>query len=219
LEKLRVEGLEIMLITNARRARQVAAWASIACAALLVTACNAEARPPAVVTPSAPATQASSPAPAGSSPATPVPATTPSTAVRQTAASTFLAQGQDINGSLLFMPACNGFGCALSGDSTSFLAKMTWSTWSATEAVGTGTYKVDGCDPDCAAGPIYPVAAVVTLSNPVKVCSASGARWVWTRASFRYPDGLPKALQGSNSPKNPWVFSTVAAAAQQSCAG
>jgi hypothetical protein len=208
-----------MLITNARRARQVAAWASIVCAALPVTACDSEARPPAAVTPSAPATQASSPAPAGSSPATPVPATTPSTAVRQTAASTFLAQGQDINGSLLFMPACNGSGCALSGDSTSFLAKMRWSTWSATEAVGTGTYKVDGCNPDCAAGPIYPVAAVVTLSNPAKVCSASGARWVWTRASFRYPDGLPKALQGSNSPKNPWVFSTVAAAARQSCAG
>jgi hypothetical protein len=211
--------LEIMLITNGRRARQVAGWTGIACAALLVTACNSQASPSAAVTSSAPATQASSPAPASSSPATPAPAATPSTAVLQTAASTFLAQGQDINGSLLFMPACNGFGCALSGDSTSFLAKMTWSTWSATEAVGTGTYKVDGCNPDCAAGPIYPVATVVTLSHPVKVCSASGARWVWTRASFRYPDGLPKALQGSNSPKNPWVFSTVVAAAQQSCAG
>ena len=208
-----------MLITNGRRARRVAGWAGIACAALLVTACNSQASLPAAVTSSAPATQASSPAPASSSPATPAPATTPSTAVRETAASTYLAQGQDINGSLLFMPACTGFGCALSGDSTSFLAKMTWSTWSATEAVGTGTYKVDGCNPDCAAGPIYPVATVVTLSNPVKVCSASGARWVWTRASFRYPDGLPKALQGSNSPKNPWVFSTVVAAAQQSCAG
>jgi hypothetical protein len=211
--------LKIILITNGRRARQVAGWAGIACAALLLTACNSQASPPAAVTSSVPATQASPPAPASSSPATPAPATTPSTAVRETAASTFLAQGQDINGSLLFMPACNGFGCALSGDSTSFLAKMTWSTWSATEAVGTGTYKVDGCNPDCAAGPIYPVATEVTLSDPVKACSASGARWVWTRASFRYPDGLPKPLQGSNSPKNPWVFSTVVAAAQQSCAG
>ena len=208
-----------MLITNGRGARRVAGWAGIACAALLVTACNSQASLPAAVTSSAPATQASPATPASSSPSTPAPTTTPSTAVRETAASTYLAQGQDINGSLLFMPACTGFGCALSGDSTSFLAKMTWSTWSATEAVGTGTYKVDGCNPDCAAGPIYPVATVVTLSNPVKVCSASGARWVWTRASFRYPDGLPKALQGSNSPKNPWVFSTVVAAAQQSCAG
>ena len=109
-----------MLITNGRRARQVAGWAGIACAALLVTACNSQASPPAAVTSSAPATHASPAAPASSSPATPAPATTPSTAVRETAASTYLAEGQDINGSLLFMPACTGFGCALSGDSTSF---------------------------------------------------------------------------------------------------
>jgi hypothetical protein len=189
---LRVEGLDIMLIMNGRRARQVAGWAGIACAALLVAACN--------------------------SPGSPGPAATPSTVVRETAASTFLAQGQDINGKLLFMPACTGFGCALSGDSTTFLSKMTWSTWSATEAVGTGTYKIDGCNPDCAAGRIYPVATVVTLSNPVRVCSATGTRWVWTRASFRFPDGLPAALRGGNGPSNPFVFSSVATAAQQSCA-
>jgi hypothetical protein len=184
--------LDIMLITIGRRARQVAGWAGIACAALLVAACN--------------------------SPGSPGPATTPSTAVRESPAITFLAQGQDINGKLLFMPTCTGFGCALSGDSTTFLSKMTWSTWSATEAVGTGTYKIDGCNPDCAAGRIYPVATVVTLSNPVKVCSATGTRWVWTKASFRFPDGLPAALRGGNGPSNPFVFSSVASAARQSCA-
>jgi len=190
-----------MLIAHVRRARQVAGLAGIACAALVVTACHFPASPSPVVT------------------GAPHPTITESTAVREAAASTFLAQGQDINGKLLFMPACGGFGCALSGDSTSFLSKMTWSTWSATEAVGKGTYKIDGCNPDCAAGPIYPVATVVTLSHPVKVCSSSGSRFVWTKASFRYPDGLPKALQGSNSPTNPWVFSAVVAAARQSCAG
>jgi len=181
-----------MLITIGRRARRVAGWAGIACAALLVTACN-------------------SPAPAS-------PHATPSTADRETAASTFLAQSQDINGKLLFRPACTGFGCALSGDSTTFLSAMTWSTWSAAEAVGTGTYKIDGCNPDCAAGPVYPVATVVTLSSPVKVCSSSGIRWVWTRASFRFPHGLPAALRGGNGPSNPFVFSSVASAARQSCA-
>jgi hypothetical protein len=190
-----------MLIANVRRARQVAGLAGIACAALVVTACHFPASPSPVVT------------------GAPHPTITQSTAVRETAASTFLAQGQDINGKLLFMPVCNGFGCALSGDSTAFLSKMTWSSWSATEAVGKGTYKIDGCNPDCAAGPIYPVATVVTLSQPVKVCSSSGTRWVWTEASFRFPDGLPKALRGSNSPKNPWVFSSLYAAAKQSCAG
>jgi hypothetical protein len=96
---------------------------------------------------------------------------------------------------------------------------MTWSTWSAAGAVGTGTYKLDGCNPSCAAGPIYPVATVVTLSDPVKVCSSSGTHWFWTRASFRFPGGLPKALQGDSAPRNPWVFSPVASAARQSCAG
>ena len=193
-----------MLNTKARRTRQVAGWAGLACAALLVTACNS------------PGGSVAAPPPA-SPPASP--AASPSATAQPTAASIFLAQGQDINGPLLHMPACGGFGCALSGDSTAFLSGMTWSTWSATEAVGTGTYKIDGCNPSCAAGPVYPVATVVTLSDPVKVCSSSPDRWVWTRASFRFPHGLPKALQGGNGPENPWVFSAVAAAAQQSCAG
>jgi hypothetical protein len=134
-----------------------------------------------------------------------------------TSATTYLAQAQDINGTVLYRPACNS-GCPLSGDSTAILDKMTWSTWSATEAVGAGIYKLDGCHPSCAAGPIYSVATVVTLSDPVKVCSSSGTRWFWTRASFKFPSGLPKALQGGSAPENPWVFSSVASAAQQSCA-
>jgi len=96
---------------------------------------------------------------------------------------------------------------------------MTWPTWSASKAVGTGTYELDGCNPDCAAGPVYKVPAVVTLGKPVKVCSSSGTRWVWSRASFRFPHGLPRALRGSNAPLNPWMFSSVSSAARHSCAG
>jgi hypothetical protein len=178
-----------MLTTSARRARRVAGWAGIACAALLITACHAQASPNVVVTD----------------------APNPSVA--------YLAQGQDLHGKMLFEPACNGFGCALSGDSTVFLSKMTWPTWSETKAVGTGIDKIDGCNPDCAAGPVYSVATVVTLSNPVKVCSSSGApHMVWTRASFRFPHGLPKALRGSNAPLNPWVFSSLISAAKHTCA-
>jgi len=59
---------------------------------------------------------------------------------------------------------------------------------------------------------------VITLTDPVKVCSASGPRWFFARASFTFPNGLPKALQGSNAPQNPWTFSSVVTAAQQSCA-
>jgi hypothetical protein len=132
-------------------------------------------------------------------------------------ASTFLAGEQSLSGTLYHEPACDGFGCALSGDSTAFLFHMTWSTWSGTEAVGTGTYKLNDCEPNCAGGHVYPVPVVVTLSQPVKVCSSSGTRWVWSHASFTYPDGLPAALQGQNAPQNPWTFSGLATAAQQTC--
>jgi hypothetical protein len=57
----------------------------------------------------------------------------------------------------------------------------------------------------------------VTFSQPVKVCSPSRTYWVWSRASFTFPDGLPEALQGQNGPQNPWTFSGLITAAQQSC--
>ena len=183
-----------MLTMKVRMARRAAGWSGIVCAALLVTACspgNATAAP------------ASSPASAA--------------LAAKTAARVYLAEGQNIGGRMLYRPACKS-GCVLSGDSTAILDKMTWRTWSASKAVGTGTYELDGCNPNCAAGPLYKVPAVVTLSHPAKVCSSSGTRLVWTKASFRFPHGLPKALRGSNAPLNPWVFSSLASAAKHSCA-
>jgi hypothetical protein len=227
--------LDIMGITNAPRPRQVAAWASLACIAVLLTACNSSTSSAAssaartastVGTPSAAGTSstaaAASASSAGSS-STPAsapgtPAASPSSSPAPAGADIFLAAEQDLNGTLLHEPACGGFGCALSGDSTAFLADMKWTTWSGTEAVGAGTYKLDDCNPNCAAGHVYPVAAVVTLSQPVKVCSTSGTRWVWSHASFTFPDGLPTALQGQNAPQNPWTFSSLITAAQQTCA-
>jgi len=216
-----------MEITKVLRTRQGASWASLACVAVLLTACNsstgAAASSPAstagtVSTPSTtgpvtgPTTPPGTPA---SSPGTP--ASSPSLAVGPTGASTFLAPEQSLNATLLHEPACGGFGCALSGDSTAFLFRMTWTTWSGAEAVGAGNYKLDDCNPDCAGGHVYSVAAVVTLSQPVKVCSSSGTRWVWSHASFTFPNGLPAALRGQNAPQNPWTFSGLITAAQQSC--
>jgi hypothetical protein len=182
--------------------RRVAAGAGIACTALLVAACNAQGGPSVVVT--------GAPNPAGAS-------STSAAVAARTTPRVYLAEGQDVRGRLLYRPACKP-GCPLSGDSTAILNTMTWPTWSASKAVGTGTYDLDGCNPDCAAGPAYKVSVVVTLSKPVKVCSSAGTRWVWSRASFRFPHGLPRALRGSNAPLNPWVFSSVSSAARDSCA-
>jgi hypothetical protein len=225
-----------MEITNVLRPRQVASWASLACVAVLLTACTSStssaASSPAGTTGttgtvSTPSTSGAitGPTTPPSAPATSGPVTGPTTLPSSgaltgapTGAATFLAAEQSLNGTLLHEPACGGYGCALSGDSTAFLFRMTWTTWSGTQAVGAGTYKLDDCNPDCAGGHVYSVATVVTLSQPVKVCASSGTRWVWSHASFTFPQGLPKALQGSNAPQNPWTFSGLITAARQTCA-
>ena len=196
-------------VSRARRPRQVASWACLACIAVLLTACNSPA-----------GSAVSSSASTAGTPSTSAPVTGPTTPPSSpTGASTFLAAAQTLSGTLLHEPACAGFGCALSGDSTAFLFHMTWTTWSGTEAVGTGTYKLDDCNADCAGGHVYSVAAEVTLSEPVKVCASTGTRWVWSHASFTFAQGLPKALQGDNAPQNPWTFSGLITAAQQTCTG
>jgi hypothetical protein len=216
-----------MEITTAGRPRQIASWASLACVALLLTACNsstssAASSPAGTPSTSAPITGPTAP-PSSSSTSAPItgptaPPSSPSVAAAPTGAGTFLAAAQSLNGGLLHKPACDGFGCALSGDSTAFLYHMTWPTWSGSVAVGTGTYKLDDCNPNCAGGHVYSVATMVTLSQPVKVCSSSGTRWVWTHAFFIFPQGLPEALRGPNALQNPWTFSGLITAAQQTCA-
>jgi hypothetical protein len=225
------EGLESMETFTRRRVRTAAAGTLLAAAALLLSACNSSSSSAAAEGPASSAAAsatASASGPASAPPSTgtvssptavsSASAAAPGGAAIQSAADTFLAAGQDVKGTALFKPACvHTYGCALSGDSTAFLYKMTWTTWSASEAIGTGTYKIDGCNPNCAAGTVYPVPAVITLTDPVRVCSAAGTRWFWSHAAFNFPNGLPKALQGSNAPQNPWTFSSVAAAAGQGC--
>jgi hypothetical protein len=212
---------------RSRKGRSVAAGTLLAATALLLTACSSSGSSAASGGASSPAASATASATASapasapaSTPATPtaMASASPGGAAMQSATDTFLAEGQDVNGTALFKPACvSTYGCALSGDSTGFLYKMTWTTWSASEAVGTGTYRIDSCNPNCAAGKVYPVATVITLTDPVRVCSSAGTRWFWSHASFTFPSGLPTALQGSNGPQNPWTFSSVTSAANQGC--
>jgi hypothetical protein len=136
----------------------------------------------------------------------------------QQASHTYFAAGQDIEGPALYKPACSvKFDCAVSGDSTAFLYRMRWTQWSATKAVGTGSYLLNSCTPDCAAGTFYNVPIVVTFTNPVKACSGKSVRWYWTKAAFRFTHTLPPGLRGDNGPVNPWVFTGVAQQARATC--
>jgi serine/threonine protein kinase len=54
-----------------------------------------------------------------------------------------------------------------SGDSTNVVTSITWSSWTATSATGTGTSDIDNCVPSCAAASPNLVTTTITLSDPV----------------------------------------------------
>ncbi len=128
----------------------------------------------------------------------------------------YLAEGGSVGGTVVHTPACKS-GCQLSGDGTTSLWNMTWTTWNSTVAAGTGTEKLDDCTPDCAEGTLHPVPVKVTLSRPVMVCVAGTGRWFWTRVSFTWPTGLPAAFSGGNAPLNPFDYPGITSQAAKSC--
>jgi len=56
---------------------------------------------------------------------------------------------------------------AYSGDGTNVVTGITWSSWAATGATGTGTSDIDSCDPSCAAASPDNVSTTISLSDPV----------------------------------------------------
>jgi hypothetical protein len=215
------------------KARRVIAGSGLGITVLLVTACSSASTTPAASSATSPSSSPAA-APSTASASTPAATTAPPTSAAPSptaepsttsepsapgASEIFIASGQTLTGTPLHQPSCGGtYGCQLSGDSTAYLADMTWQSWTPTEAVGTGTEKLSDCTPNCAAATVYPVEVVVTFTQPVKACANGTVRWYWTRATFTYPKGLPTALQGQNAPANPWTFTALAQSAQQSCA-
>ena len=62
-------------------------------------------------------------------------------------------------------PEAITFTCA---DGNMYLDQITWSQWSADSALGSGTYNVNDCDPDCADGTMLRGPVDITLSNPTE---------------------------------------------------
>ena len=56
---------------------------------------------------------------------------------------------------------------AYSGDGTNVVTTITWASWTATGATGTGTSDIDSCVPNCAQAPPDNVTTTITLSAPV----------------------------------------------------
>jgi hypothetical protein len=183
-------------------ALQAAGTVSAAAAPAIVPATmgSSQPRPTAGGSPTA-----GKPATAGGSP------TATSSPTASQGPSVYLAEGQDVHGTITRAPGCAS-GCPLSGDGTVVLYGMTWREWTGTQAIGTGTEEIQDCVPNCAAGPHYKVPVIVTLAAPKKDCASSGATtYVWTKAAFRWPDGLPSGLRGPDAPYNPWTFTALEA--------
>jgi hypothetical protein len=121
-----------------------------------------------------------------------------------------------VRGTTVYRPAC-GSGCPLSGDGTTALWNMTWTGWDSTQADGTGTEKLDDCNPNCAAGTLHAVAVRVALSRPVMVCASGKGTWYWTQVIFTWPNGLPAVFSGDNAPSNPFEYQDITAQQATSC--
>jgi hypothetical protein len=148
-------------------------------------------------------------APASSVPASPTaPAGAVSSSAQPSGVTVYFAESGESNGTGLYEPACKS-GCELSGDGTSGLYNMTWPVWNGTDAVGTGTEKLDDCNPNCAAGTLHAVAVKVTFSKPVKATCNGTTHQYWTKMTFVWPNGLPAAFSGQNAPANPFSYPEI----------
>jgi serine/threonine protein kinase len=132
----------------------------------------------------APATTSVSTVPP-STPASTPPSTPASTAASSPAQLPVLAAGSYTG----MKPAEIDF----SGDSTNVVTKISWSSWTATEASGTGTSDIDSCNPNCAQAPPSLVPTTITLSAPVngkftKMVEARNGSSV----TYTYPSNWPE---------------------------
>jgi hypothetical protein len=75
----------------------------------------------------------------------------------------------------------------ISGDSTFELTGMTWENWGADTTVGTGTGRLNNCDPHCADGAWVQAPIRVTMSAPVDACG----RLYYSRVHVSWTQGTP----------------------------
>jgi hypothetical protein len=85
-----------------------------------------------------------------------------------------------------YRPARITLSCA---DAGIWLGRLTWSHWSRTSAVATGSYEEIVCKPTCAAGHLVTRPVKVTLTQP-RPCPGH-AHPAFRRATLAFPSGAP----------------------------
>jgi hypothetical protein len=91
-------------------------------------------------------------------------------------------------------------------DGNSYLAHLSWSSWTASSASGTGTQLINDCKPYCAAGKFrsYPVDVVFWRSEPVP--NHPSQRY-FSRVTLLYPGARPPVSSGGKQANGPETWS------------
>ena len=87
-------------------------------------------------------------------------------------------------------------------DGNSYLAHLSWSSWTASSASGTGTQMINDCVPYCAKGKFrsYPADVVFWRSEPVP--DHPGQRY-FSRVTLLYPGARPAGSSGGKPVNGP----------------
>lgn len=75
----------------------------------------------------------------------------------------------------------------LSGDSTLYVENASWTSWTTTEATGSGAMIVNDCDPDCANGHHFRYPVSIQLDKPVK----TSCDQIWSMNAFIFTGPVP----------------------------
>jgi len=76
---------------------------------------------------------------------------------------------------------------ALSGDSTLYVDKVKWTSWTFTGATGNGVMLIDDCVPDCARGHQSQYPVTIHLTKPVQAQCGP----VWSSEAFVFTGPVP----------------------------
>lgn len=83
-------------------------------------------------------------------------------------------------------------------DGNSYLAHLSWRSWTAQQAVATGVHELNDCTPYCAAGKFHPYPVVVTFWRSEPATGHTGER-AFTEITVRYTGRRPPAYTSNGT--------------------
>lgn len=79
-------------------------------------------------------------------------------------------------------------------DGTGELEQMKWSKWAFSGATGTGTLRLDNCNPNCAAGAFHVYHISIRLSQPEFSTVSGYTGWLWSSAAVTFMGSIPSGM-------------------------